>query len=405
MSTFLMEPLFPDDPDLLREAEKLVSAATHLGRHLHPETLTAVTDLLRTVNCYYSNLIEGHDTHPIDIERAMRSDYSRESVTRNLQEEARAHIEVQLLMEQRLDADAAVNVCSSDFLCWLHREFYSRVPAPMRVVRNPETGREEPVIPGALRHHDVKVGYHVAPPFAEVPDYLRRFGEAYRPSLFDGPGALVSLAAAHHRLLWIHPFGDGNGRVARMMTDGYLRLRTIGGHGLWTASRGLGRKRTEYLAALAEADRDRWNDYDGRGSRSRKALIAFCEFFFDVCMDQINYMGGVLAVDALAERVENYARGRESAMWPDRHGSTARDSRLPAGSAHLLRDLMYRGKLGRGEVARLTGLPERTARRLVHHLLDEGFLRSETSRAPLRFRIPAHAGPYFFPGLYNPTRS
>jgi Fic family protein len=405
MTTHSMEPLLPEDANLLREAEKLISTAAHLGRHLHPETLAAVTDLLRTVNCYYSNLIEGHDTHPIDIERAMKADYSRERVARNLQEEARAHIEVQLLMERRLDADPAVNVCSSDILCWLHREFYSRVPVSLRVVRDPGTGREEPVIPGALRHHDVKVGIHIAPPFNEVPDYLARFGGSYMPSLFAGPSALVSLAAAHHRLLWIHPFGDGNGRVARMMTDGYLRLRSIGGHGLWTASRGLARKRNEYLAALAEADTERWNDYDGRGTRSRKALIAFCEFFLSVCKDQINYMGGLLGVDALAGRVENYARARESALLPDRRGSTDGDSRLPAGSAHLLRDLMYRGKIGRGEVARLTGLPERTARRVVHDLLEEGFLSSESSRAPLRFRIPAHAGPYFFPDLYNPARN
>jgi Fic family protein len=185
------------------------------------------------------------------------------------------------------------------------------------------------------------------------------------------------------------------------MTDGYLRLTNIGGHGLWTASRGLARKRSEYFTALAAADAERWNDLDGRGSRSLKALVAFCEFFLDICRDQIDYMGGLLRVDALAGRVEKYVLARESALLADHHGATGRDSRLPAGSAHLLRDLMYRGSVGRGEVGRITGLPERTARRVTHDLLEEGFLSSASPRAPLRFRIPAHAGPYFFPDLYS----
>ena len=47
------------------------------------------------MNCYYSNLIEGHDTHPVDIERALKNDYSRDEKKRDLQLEAKAHIIVQ----------------------------------------------------------------------------------------------------------------------------------------------------------------------------------------------------------------------------------------------------------------------------------------------------------------------
>jgi len=39
---------------------------------------SALADLVRSMNCYDSNSIEGHDTHPVDIERAFRNDYSRE---------------------------------------------------------------------------------------------------------------------------------------------------------------------------------------------------------------------------------------------------------------------------------------------------------------------------------------
>jgi hypothetical protein len=43
----------------------------------------------------YSNLIEGRNTHPIDIERALRNDYSQDETKRDLQLEAKAHIMVQ----------------------------------------------------------------------------------------------------------------------------------------------------------------------------------------------------------------------------------------------------------------------------------------------------------------------
>ena len=51
------------------------------------------------MNCYYSNLIEGHRTRPIDIERALAQDFSSDLEQRNLQLEAKAHIEVQTLLD------------------------------------------------------------------------------------------------------------------------------------------------------------------------------------------------------------------------------------------------------------------------------------------------------------------
>jgi hypothetical protein len=47
------------------------------------------------MNCYYSNLIEGHRTHPIEIERALAQAFSIDPRQRELQLEAKAHIEVQ----------------------------------------------------------------------------------------------------------------------------------------------------------------------------------------------------------------------------------------------------------------------------------------------------------------------
>lgn len=391
-----MDPTIPDEPRLEALATELTAAAAGLGTRLHPETLAAVSALLRTVNCYYSNLIEGHDTHPIDIDRAMAKDYSADPARRSLQLEAKAHIEVQLLLEADLAAHPDRNVCESSYISWIHREFYDRMPQELRVVRDPTGTREIVVLPGTFRDYDVQVGAHIAPEHAELAALLGRFQKTYDPARHTALKSLMALGAAHHRLLWIHPFGDGNGRVARLMTDAYLRRVGVGGHGLWTASRGLARRSTEYRDRLAAADAVRWNDYDGRGPLSLVALTDFCQFFLEVCLDQVRYMDGLLDVGHLVDRVRSYGLARRTGVVSGVTKKFGEDAAL------LLEHLVYRGSIPRGDVPTLLRHPERTARRVVRLLTDEGFIASATSRAPLKLRIPAHAAPFLFPDLYNP---
>ena len=81
-------------------AVELVGASAGFRRSLPPGVMRALADLVRAMNCYYSNLIEGHDTHPIDIERALRNDYSADPKKRNLQLEAKAHVTVQAWIDR-----------------------------------------------------------------------------------------------------------------------------------------------------------------------------------------------------------------------------------------------------------------------------------------------------------------
>ena len=59
-----------------------------------------LAEFVRSMNCYYSNLIEGHNTHPVDIERALNNDFSKNPKKRDLQLEAKAHIEVQRWIDE-----------------------------------------------------------------------------------------------------------------------------------------------------------------------------------------------------------------------------------------------------------------------------------------------------------------
>src|SRR5262245_41124371 len=95
-----MEPLVlgataPRRLELGDKALELAALAAGFRRSLPPLVAAALSDLVRSMNCYYSNLIEGHHTHPVDIERAMREDFSADPAKRNLQIEARAHVSVQ----------------------------------------------------------------------------------------------------------------------------------------------------------------------------------------------------------------------------------------------------------------------------------------------------------------------
>ena len=228
-----MEPLFPTGGDKLTHlATELIRGSAALGGQLHPLTRTTIIDLLRIINSYYSNRIEGHNTTPIDIERAMQQDYSDDLTQRALQIESRIHIEVQKDIESRLDTETTLNVSDIAFITYIKRQFYQHLPIEFRWISDPQTGKRIEVKAGELRTLQVKVGHHIPPLYEQLPGFLERFSCFYSPTKYQGTNAVIAAAAAHHRLTWIHPFMDGNGRVVRLFTDAYLRQIPIDGYGL-----------------------------------------------------------------------------------------------------------------------------------------------------------------------------
>jgi Fic family protein len=362
----------------------LAREASELSGQLHPVVRLSVSDLVRSMNCYYSNLIEGHNTHPRDIDRALAADYSHDPHRRDLQLEARAHIEVQRLIDERINVPRPPT--SRDFIEWTHREFCGRLPESLLVVANPDTREQIPVIPGQLRARTVAVGRHV-PPAADLPAFMRRFEEVYDSARLTKPRQAIAVAAAHHRFLWIHPFLDGNGRVARLMSHAMLLDLGIGS-ALWSVSRGLARNSGDYKRLLMAADEGRRGDLDGRGALSQSALINFCKFFLEVCLDQIRYMRKLLDPSELQRRMELYARDEESA------------ERFPKRSFAVLREALLSGELERGRLPGLIDTSERTARRVISALLKKRLLVSNSHKAPLRLGFPIDVIERWFPKLY-----
>ncbi len=383
----LMEPMLPPEGTRSLEdlAVDLVAKANTLAGQVNPVVQRSIGTLVRSMNCYYSNLIEGHDTHPRDIDRALGDNYAKEPKRRALQLEAVAHIEVQKRIDE--EDDDKGEPTSVAYISWLHREFCSRLPEELLWAEDPDIKKKVRVEPGVLRTTEVAVGRHLPPRVEALPDFLRRFEEAYSRNTLSKLRQIIGIAAAHHRLLWIHPFADGNGRVARLMA--HTALNRLGvGSSLWSVSRGLARNVNRYKELLMAADEPRRNDLDGRGSLSQAALTEFCEFFLHTAIDQVEFMESLLQPGELLRRIQLYVEDE------------VRAGRLPEGSYSVLREALLAGDVDRATARKLTGYQERMGRMIVSKLMEKGLLTSEGPKMPVRLGFPLDVVERWFPKLY-----
>jgi len=384
----LMEPLLIADDSQHRGALTdlafdLTQKSAGFRRSLPPTLLTSLADLVRSMNCYYSNLIEGHDTHPVDIERALKNDYSQDAHKRDLQLEAKAHIAVQKWIDGGgLKGGLALK---AEGISEIHRRFCELLLEDLLWVEEPATKEKVRLLPGELRKRDVRVGNHVPISPGALPRFLERFTGVY--GNLGKTESIISTAAAHHRLLWIHPFMDGNGRVARLMSHAVM-LDLLDTGAVWSVARGLARSVSEYKSLLSNCDLPRRNDLDGRGTLSEEALAEFTRFFLSICIEQVDFMESLVQPDRLRARI---------LLWAEEE---IRLGHLPARSSGILEAVLYRGELPRGDAGTVVGASERQARRIVSALVDRGVLTSESAYAPLRLIFPAALASRWMPGLF-----
>ena len=386
-STALMEPLLIGETSrhrgaLTELAIELAQKAAGFRRSLPESLVTSLADLVRAMNCYYSNLIEGHEAHPVDIERALKNDYSKDAHKRDLQLEAKAHITVQKWID---GGGLKRRALTSDGIREIHRRFCELLPPDLLWVEDPKSKERIKVVPGELRHRDVRVGSHIPVSPGAVPRFLGRFEEVY--GHLNRTDSILGAAAAHHRLVWIHPFLDGNGRVARLMSHAML-LETLDTGAVWSVARGLARKVEDYKKHLADCDSPRRNDLDGRGALSEEALARFANFFLGMCIDQVDFMEGLMQPDKLRTRI---------LLWAEEE---VRVGALPPKSGNILEAVLYRGELPRADAASAVGATERHARRIVSALTERGVLTADGVRAPLRLVFPAALASRWMPGLF-----
>lgn len=359
---------------------ELASRAAALRRSLPMHMQAALADMIRAMNCYYSNLIEGHDTHPLDIERALKKDYSKNTTKRNLQLEARAHVIVQKWIDEGSIKGNEVQVST---LCEIHKKFYELMPEEMLHIG--VKNKQIQIIPGELRRNEIVVGQHVPIKPNNLPKFLGHFAECY--GQLGKSEAILNSAAMHHRFLWIHPFLDGNGRVARLMSHAIFIDRLDSG-GLWSIARGLARNSVTYKELLSNCDLTRRNDLDGRGNLSTEALIKFTKFFLETCIDQVNFMESLIQPNRLRTRI---------ILWAEEE---IRTGNLPSHATQILEAILYRDEVPRGEIAGILGVSDRHARRIVSSLLEIQAITSDTPKSPLQLKFTATLAGRWMPGLF-----
>ena len=376
------EPLLPTTRlDALAALARPVMEASHrLQGATNPSTRAEIQALVRSMNSYYSNRIEAQSTHPLNIERALRADFSGAPEVAKRQRLALAHIKAEMALEVAIQSER--QALHHESLILAHKSLYEQLPAEDRV-----TATGQAITPGAVRTEDVRVFWHQPPTWPSLPAFMARMDTVYAKE-WGLDRLLVVAACAHHCSVWVHPFLDGNGRASRLQLHAVLHKLT---GGLWSANRGLARKREDYYARLSEADMARHGDYDGRGNLSEKMLCAWCEFFMEICHDQVMFMTETLDLAALKERLAGLVLMRSQ---------SSKDSAYRSEAIVPLHHVLAVGPVSRGDFVQMTGLGERTGRKVLSKLVDDGLLQSDTPKGPVRIGFPLNFLHMLFPNLY-----
>lgn len=388
------EPLLPQSRllgELLEKGADVIAACSSLtsGSSLGPQA--ELRQLLRKMNSFYTNLIEGEHTRPSEIDRALDKDFSSDQDIARKQRLAIGHMEVEAGFEARLDDHHDRSVGQQDAwlyedetLCLLHRQLFHGLPEQDLKLKDGSW-----MVPGQLRQREVAVGRHVAPLHSATPAFLARWRQVYAPAR-RGEATMLAIAAAHHRLAWVHPFADGNGRVCRLHT--HLCLYSSGyTKGLWSPLRGFARTQDRYKALLAGADEHRRGALDGRGNLSEAAFVDWIGYALGVFLDQARFMSKLLDVTNIRDRIAACLHFEDSVV-----GRGVRPQALIP--LHML--FVTQTEMARADFKQMCGLGDRQATQLVSDMLKEGFLKSSSTYGPLSFGIPPRALRFYFPALW-----
>lgn len=200
----LLNPSF-DSPlvDVLSELEFL--RRLRLEGDTPPQVFFQLKDLFHTLESLGSARIEGNHT--------TLADYIDSKV------EGKAESTDQLLEIANIEKamDYIEEVMKPDVALTEHtiRELHAMTVLGLR--------REGDKTPGAYREGPVRISQseHTPPDAVLVPQYMQELVSFINRD--DSPKyALMKVALAHHRFGWIHPFGNGNGRVVRLLTYALL---------------------------------------------------------------------------------------------------------------------------------------------------------------------------------------
>lgn len=383
---------------------ELYKADSALNENIPDSIRGSVEWLLRLVNCYYSNKIEGNPTHPKELLSTQEKDVTNNKSigTPNFILELLVHIEAQIKAENT--STIGKKVTSETTIKSIHASFYDNLPEETLAILNQDgetvldtNGDPITLIPGEYRTREVKVGQHIPPEPNEIGGYMRWIESSFNPDLIHGTNRVLAAAGLHHRLAWIHPFMDGNGRAIRLITDCYMRNAGFGGYGLWSITRGFGRNTSSYYKALAQADTERQGDTDGRGILSEAGLVVWTKYFINTALDQIKFFTDLLEPRKLNIRVDYYFELRAKGGLPDSNGQTLPLLKITARDIYRL--ILEKGSMSRSAICQHLSKGEQTLRPIFKQMHAEGLISAEPKKN-VEVKLPPFLVEYLFPQIW-----
>lgn len=204
----LVEPTFDSTlTDLIIELDFL--RKKQLGGSTNPKVFFQLKHIFHTLESIGSARIEGNNTTIAEyIETKLEGTQS------NVSSDIREIQNIEKAMEFIEDnvVDYPIN---KTFLSELHKMIVEGL--------SPPPNGEGDHTPGVYRKNNLKINKsnHIPPDYLVVNDYMQELFDFIDKN--DSPKYdLLKAAIAHHRFVWIHPFGNGNGRTVRLFTYAML---------------------------------------------------------------------------------------------------------------------------------------------------------------------------------------
>jgi Fic family protein len=366
---------------------RLREKCTSLYCILHPVTLSALKKIISVSKAYYSCKAEGHEISPVEIEKALQGNYSRQKSKRLIQQEAAAYIETENEITEKILREPDVNICSLEFISRLHIQLFEKLPDEFKRVRS-RNGKIIYVVPGELRKEGLINNGNEFPKAKQVRKLLIRFEEVFNPLKFTLADSPIALALAHDMLSWVRPFLAGSDMVLRLFTGEYFTACGLKGTELFSMNRALLNKIAEYKTAISKSYNYMKNFLSRGALLLDENLITFCRLFLQTALDEADYMCNILNPENVIRRLNSYTERLVS------EGELREECKL------VLRTVFLSGEMKRGEVLQLTGRPERTARRILGELLNKGLLISDSPKGPVRINFPMKSAIEIFNDLF-----
>lgn len=377
------------DEEILVLSEKVCIESAKLTSSHNKYIINSIRELLRKTNSYYSNKIESEGTHPISIEKAMKKNFSENSKERNLQKLSLGYIETLKELEEQKG-----NIYNREFIKNIHRIFYEKTNIKdFLEIPFGADGKTLTMEIGRFRNIDVEVNDFLAPRHQELDSLFNEFETLYRFNKETSTKAkqLLYALSSHHRILYAHPFLDGNGRVARLFLDAALSDMNLEGYGLWNISRGLARDSKQYSENLKHADRIKQGMTDGRGVLSSRSLGYYIKYMLEVALDQIEFMKENIKMNTLGKRIENYIKMSQVGMYSIEP--------LPKYSELVFKELLIHGEISRGSVEVVINKSRSTATKLIKKLEEMEYIQSDTPKGSIHLKFNAYFASKIIPQL------